>query len=445
MERSAALIGLRLLACLVALNLFGQGPSVPARGKALVVGNAAYKNLPAVPMAGADARTMAKTLTGLGLTVTLIQDAEISSLAGAVNAFVGTLVAGEPALFYYSGYAVQDKGENYLLPLSYQVDSADPVEFSAYSLKRLERFVEAKKPGPGTLLIEAAPLPPVLSRHFGEPGLALMDVRTSDMLLVFASLPGQGVKDPGTRSVSYFTQAWLEELEKPWISLDTMSRNVKQRVVAMTGGVQAPTEMSTLVKPFAFRARPPQEMEWEQLTSSRDLVALRAFVQRYPGDPLAKLAEARLLELDWAQTRGLGTTAALLQFLQRYPGHPEASRALATAEAAEKSSRTDGVIDALNRYSKAFSEKNLEGVKAVRPSLSAQEMRTLEASFRMAKTVAMTLVPKKEPQINGTNATVPCEMKVEMRMDRSAPPPVTQQVVVSLTRAAAGWMIDSIR
>lgn len=427
------------------LNLFGQGPVVGSRGKALVIGNAAYKRLPAVPMAGGDARMMAKALAELGLTVTLVQDAEISSLAGAVNTFLGTLVVGEPAVFYYAGYAVQDKGENYLLPLSYEAGGADPVEFSAYSLKRLERFVEAKKPSPGTLLIEAAPLPPVLSRQFGEAGLALMDVRTSDMLLVFASLPGQGVKDPGTRSVSYFTQAWLEALEKPWISLDTMSRNVKQRVVAMTSGAQVPTEMSTLVKPFAFRARPPQEMEWEQLTSSRDLVALRAFVQRYPADPLAKLAEVRLQELDWAQTQSQGTSAGLRQFLKRYPGDAGATRALAAAEATEKSSRADGVIDALNRYSKAFSEKNLEGVKAARPSLSAQEMRTLEASFRMAKSVTMTLIPKKAPQIEGANASVPCEMKVEMKMDRSAPPPVTQQVVVSLIRGGNAWVIDSIR
>jgi len=203
--------------------------------------------------------------------------------------------------------------------------------------------------------------------------------------------------------------------------------------------------MSTLVKPFAFRARPPQEMEWEQLTSSRDLVALRAFVRRYPGDPLAKLAEMRLQELDWAQTQGQGNVAALRQFLERYPGHPVATRALATAEEAERASRTDGVIDALNRYSKAFSEKNLEGVKAARPALSAQEMRTLEASFRMAKSVDMKLVPKKEPQIDGTSATVPCEMKVEMRMDRNAPPPVTQQVVVTLIRGTNGWVIDTIR
>ena len=427
------------------LNLFGQGPVVGPRGKALVIGNAAYKRLPAVPMAGGDARMMAKALAELGLTVTLVQDAEISSLAGAVNTFLGTLAVGEPAVFYYAGYAVQDKGENYLLPLSYEAGGDDPVEFSAYSLKRLERFVEAKKPSPGTLLIEVAPLPPVLTRQFGEAGLALMDVRTSDMLLVFASLPGQGVKDPGTRSVSYFTQAWLEALEKPWISLDTMSRNVKQRVVAMTSGAQVPTEMSTLVKPFAFRARPPQEMEWEQLTSSRDLVALRAFVQRYPADPLAKLAEVRLQELDWAQTQSRGTSAGLRQFLERYPGHAGATRALAAAEAREKSSRADGIMDALNRYSKAFSEKNLEGVKAARPSLSAQEMRTLEASFRMAKSVTMTLIPKKEPQIEGANASLPCEMKVEMKMDRSAPPPVTQQVVVSLIRGGNAWVIDSIR
>ncbi len=437
--------GLRLIVCLVGLSLFGQVPSAPARGQALVVGNAAYKSLPSVPMAGADARAMAKGLTALGLTVTLVQDAEIASLAKAVDSFLKSLVAGEPAVFYYSGYAVQDKGENYLLPLGYEAGGADPVEFSAYSLKRLERFVEGKKPAPGVLLVEVAPMPPALSRHFGEAGLALLDVRTSDMLMVFPSLPGQGVKDSGTRAVSYFTQAWLEEFEKPWISLDTMSRNVKQRVVTMTGGAQAPTEMSTLVKPFAFRARPPQEVEWEQLTSSRDLAALRAFVRRYVGDPLAKLAEERLQELEWAQMQGQATTATLRQFLERYPGHAVATRALAMAEAAERASRSDGVVDALNRYRLAFSEKNLEGVKAARPSLSPQEMRTLEASFRMAKSVAMTLVPKKEPQIDGANASVPCEMKVEMRMDRNTPPPVTQQVVVTLTRGANGWVIDTIR
>ena len=72
-------------------------------------------------------------------------------------------------------------------------------------------------------------------------------------------------------------------------------------------------------------------------------------------------------------------------------------------------------------------------------------MRTLEASFRMAKSVTMTLIPKKAPQIEGANASVPCEMKVEMKMDRSAPPPVTQQVVVSLIRGGNAWVIDSIR
>ncbi len=416
-----------------------------SKGKALVIGNAAYRKLPPVPVAGGDARAIAQKLSGLGIAVTLVQDAEIDALAQAVEAYVKSLESAEPAVIYYSGYAVQDKGESYLLPLSYEAGGADPVEFSAYSLKRLERFVEGKKPGPGMILIEAAPLPPLLNRHFGEPGLALMDLRTPEMLLVFSSLPGQNAKEPGGRAVSYFTQAWLDELEKPWNSLDGMSRSVKQRVSMMTAGAQSPAEMSTLVKTFAFRPRPPQELEWEQLASSRDAAALRAFAQRYPVDPLAKLAAARIEEMEWAQLGTQPTAASLRQFLARYPEHVLATHALQLVESVEQASGKDGIIEVLRRYSKSYSEKNLEGVKAARPSLTPQELKTIDQSFRIAKSMEMALVPRKDPEITGATAKVPCEMRVEMRMDRNPPPPVKQQVVVTLSRGNNGWVIDTIR
>lgn len=438
------MIGNRLLIGLSALMLCGQDLAI-AEGRALVIGNAAYRKLPPVSVASADARAVAQKLSGLGLAVTLIQDAEIDALARAVEAYVKSLGPAEPAVIYYSGYAVQDKGENYLVPLGFEAGGADPVEFSAYSLKRLERFVEAKKPLPGVLLIEAAPLPPLLSRYFGEPGLALLDLRTPEMLLVLSSLPGQNAKDPGGRAVSYFTQAWLEELDQPWNTLDGMSRRVKQRVSTMTAGAQSPAEMSTLVKSFAFRPRPPQELAWEQLTSSRDAEALRAFVLRYPGDPLAKLAEARLEEVEWAQLGPQPTASNLRQFLVRYPRHALAAQALQAIDSAEQASRKDGILAVLGRYSKSYSEKNLEGLKAARPSLTSQELRTIEQSFRMAKSLEMELVPRQDPEISGATATVSCDMRVEMRMDRNPPPPVKQQVVVTLSRGSNGWVIDTIR
>jgi hypothetical protein len=431
---------MRLLLLLVAFSALAM-----AQGKALVIGNSAYGKIPAVPLAGADARQMARQLGAVGLAVTLVQDVEVAGMAKAVDAFLKSLTAGEPAVFYYAGYAVQDKGENYLLPVGYEVGGTDPVEFSAYSLKRLERFLEGKRPSPGVMMLETAPLPPGLSRYFGEAGLALMDVRSPEMLLSFASLPGQNVKVPGTRPVSYFTQAWGEAFEKPWESLDAMSRRVKQRVAELTGGAQVPAEMSTLVRTFAFRPRPPQELEWEQLAGSRDLAALRAFAARYSADPLAKLATARVEELDWAQTQAQGGPAALRQFLERYPGHPGAKQALRATEAAEAAASTQSVLAAITRYGKAFSEKNLEALKAARPSLTSEELRRMEQSFRMAKSVQMTLTPKQAPVMAGAAATVPCEMQVEMRMDRNSPPPVKQQVVVTLVRAASDWVIDTIR
>lgn len=438
------MIAIRLLFGLWALTLFGQ-PTAAPKGKALVIGNAAYRHLPPLPVAGADARALARKLSEVGVTVTLVQDAEIGVLAKAVESYIRSLQPAEPAVVYFSGYAVQDKGENYLLPLDFVAGGSDPVEFSAYSLKRLTRFVEGKKPGPGVVLVEAAPLPPLLSRHFGEAGLALLDLRTPEMLLVVSSLPGQNAKDPAGRELSYFTQAWLEELDRPWISLDGMSRSVKQRVSAITAGAQSPAEMSTLVQTFAFRPRPPQEIAWEQLANSRDVVALRTFAQQYPGDPLAKLAVARVEELEWTQLGPQPNAAALRQFLTRYPDHAAAAQALRSMEASEQASRKEGVLAALARYGKAYSEKNIEGVRQARPSLTAQELRTIEQSFRMAKSLEMTLVPRQDPEINGASASVPCEMRVEIRMDRNPPPPVKQQVVVTLSRGENGWVIDAIR
>ena len=429
-----------LLGSLVAL-----ASAQPPAGKALVIGNAAYHRVPAVPTAGADAREIARQLGKLGLAVTLVQDTEVAGLAKAVDGFLKTLTAEEPAVFYYSGYAVQDQGENYLLPIGYEPGGTDPVEFSAYSLKRLERFLEGKRPRPGVMIVETATLPPGLSRYFGEAGLALMDVRSPEMLLSFASLPGQNAKAPGARPVSYFTQAWGEAFEKPWESLDAMSRRVKLRVAELTAGAQVPAEMSTLVRTFAFRPRPPQEIEWEQLAGSRDLAALRAFAARYPADPLAQRAAARAEELDWAQTQAQSSPAALRQFLERYPGHPGARQALQAAEAAETAASTQSVLAVIARYGKAFSEKNLEALKAVRPSLTAEELRKMEQSFRIAKSVQMTLTPKQVPVMTGAAASVPCEMQVEMRMDRSSPPPVKQQVVITLIRTASDWIIDAIR
>jgi hypothetical protein len=414
-------------------------------GKALVIGNGAYKNIPAVPTAGSDAREIARQLRAMGLEVTLVQDTEVADLAKAVDSFLKTLTAEAPGVFYYAGYAVQNQGENYLLPIGYEIGGTEPVEYSAYSLKRIERFLEGKRPRPGVMILETAPLPTSLSRYFGEAGLALMDVRSPDMLLSFASLPGQSAKAPGARPVSYFTQAWGEAFEKPWESVDAMSRRVKQRVAELTAGAQVPAEMSTLVTTFAFRPRPPQELEWEQLAKSRDLGALRAFAARYPADPLAKLATARVEELEWAQTQEQGSRAALRQFLERYPGHPGARQALEAAEAAEAAASTQSVLAVIARYGKAFSEKNLEGLKATRPSLTAEELRKMEQSFRMAKSLQMTLTPKQAPVVTGAAVSVPCEMQVEMRMDRSSPPPVKQQVVITLVRTGSDWVIETIR
>ena len=66
---------------------------------------------------------MASALRGLGFDVTEMIDAGDNDLRGAIENFRARLSAGDAVgLFYYSGYAAQFEGANFLLPSDF--DSA---------------------------------------------------------------------------------------------------------------------------------------------------------------------------------------------------------------------------------------------------------------------------------------------------------------------------------
>ncbi len=90
---------------------------------ALVMGNNEYRN-PGVPKlnnAINDATAVRQELINAGFTVTLIQNADLAQMKGAIDGFISRLRPGSTALVYYAGHAIQIQSENFLIPVDFNV------------------------------------------------------------------------------------------------------------------------------------------------------------------------------------------------------------------------------------------------------------------------------------------------------------------------------------
>ncbi|MBL8238603.1 MAG: caspase family protein [Bryobacterales bacterium] len=429
----------------VAMLLSGLALAGQTR-RALLIGNGAYKNVPAAAQAATNARAFARALTASQFQVSLLIDVEADVLGREINKFLQSLQPGDAAAFYFSGYAVQDMGENYLLPVGYAPASADGIEFQSYSLKRLVRYLETKKLSAGMVILEPAPGNAALEKKFPEAGLATMDIRAANLVLAMANLPGRAVPPAPGHDVARFTEAWVSVAGEPALSLDAALRKIKQQVSIATDGDQVPAEISTLVNEFAFQPRSPAAVEWDRISASKDMAVFEGFRQRWPGDPLAIEAGKRIEALEWTRTKIDADPKAVRQFLARFPQHQEALEWLKTNTASEKANANGAILAAIERYAKAYESRDADALQAARPGLTPTERKRLEEAFRNFRSIKYSLTPAGDPAIETNGASVKCRLKVEMRSnDGASPRPVDQPVTVKLRRQGDIWTIDSIQ
>lgn len=436
MERVGAL-KLLCVNALLAAALWAQ----PQR-KALVIGNGDYQDLPRLAASTESARVFAQLLAANKFTVALRTNIEADGLLREIRQFLQDLAAGDVAVFYFSGYAVQDMGENYLLPVGFKLHAQDGIEFSSYSLKRLVRLLEAKQLSSGMIVLDADHADPAIEKRFPDRGLAAIDLRAQDFVLAMSNLPGRSVRDNGAK-ISRYAKAWVEAMAEPWLPLDAILRKVKQRVSENSGGEQVPSEVSTMVREFTFNPKSPATMEWEKLVGSRDLIALESFRARFPSDPNAAEAAERIRGIEWETAVSENTRAAVGRFLRKYPGNTAALEWIAKADAADRSSAETAVLAAVERFRKANESRNVDELVAVRPSLAA-ERRRLEQSYRSIRSMKYDLTPSGAPLIEAAGATVKCRLRVETKMDGGAPPPIDKMVTVKLRRQGDSWIIESV-
>jgi uncharacterized caspase-like protein len=250
---------IRLLSAVPALLVMAS-LAVPAmaveRRIAFVIGNGAYKAVPALPNAVGDATLIAGTLRGRGFEVIERTDTTQREMKKAIKAFgdlLGEAGADGVGLFYYAGHGVQAGGINYLVPLAAEIADESDLDIEAVSANAVLGKMEYAGSTLNFVILDACRNNPYASgfRSVGR-GLARM-LAPRGSLVSYATEPG-GVAADGTGANSPYTTALAEAMTGSGPARRT---DVQAGAARCAGGDgQRPDHLGELVADgrFLFRA-----------------------------------------------------------------------------------------------------------------------------------------------------------------------------------------------
>ncbi|MGI9354038.1 MAG: caspase family protein [Rhizobiaceae bacterium] len=233
------------------------------RRLALVVGNTSYHNVTPLKNAVRDADAVSEALTNLGFEIVLLKNANASDIEAAVERIREKADDAEAILFYYSGHGFQMQGSNFLVPVDAVMRDRSKI---AQETLRLDAIIASlQKKGRQTLVFLDAcrndPLPASVRAQTSGQGLAQLKTGKGTFV-AFATQPGNVTAD-GAGDRSPFTNAFVEHVETPGISISDMMIRIRNTVEENTLQRQTPWDQSSLRSQFYFN---PADEEQEELS-----------------------------------------------------------------------------------------------------------------------------------------------------------------------------------
>ncbi|TIM10592.1 extracellular solute-binding protein [Mesorhizobium sp.] len=250
---------------LAAATLTAIGSPALAERVALVIGNGAYRNTPALSNPPKDAEAIAEKLRELDFVVTVALDAKLVAMRSALKTFTAQARSAEVAVIFYAGHGLQVNGENYLIPVDANLASRSDLQAATLRASEIYASLVAAGPDLAVLVLDACRDNPFSAAISTSPGLASGSVSASafvqrpnsaGMLIGFAAAPGAVAFDGGDGH-SPFTTALLQWIDRPGLELGTMLRRVRSTVVELTHGAQVPwVEEALLREVYLYPADP---------------------------------------------------------------------------------------------------------------------------------------------------------------------------------------------
>jgi hypothetical protein len=234
--------------------------SVPAWAEnrmALVIGQSAYKSVPALPNPGNDAKAVSQLLSNSGFEVSQAADLSQNEMRTAISDFAGKVAAKGPdtvALVFYAGHGIQVDGENFLIPTDIDPKREADIPMQAVRLNDVLNTLASVPSRMRFLLLDSCrnnPFPE-LGKSAGS-GLAIVDAKVGapGTFVSFSTSPG-AVAEDGNGVNSPYTTALLEAAKQPNIPVEETFKRVRVAVNKATDGRQTPWDSSSLTEDFKF-------------------------------------------------------------------------------------------------------------------------------------------------------------------------------------------------
>ncbi len=235
------------------LGIFIVFALTPAQAKrlALVIGNGDYKSIPSLPHSVNDAKSITTALRKFNFQVALRLNLNERNMNSAIDDFKLRLRSGDIGLFYFSGYALQSDGNNYLVPRWVSILNKANIKFKMIAVNDVLRKMEQANPGGINIIILEASRENPYKKHVElTKGLAKMR-STPGTLIAFAAAPNQLSDNDSNETNSFYTQHLLAALpKKANLTLPALFTVVKKQVEAK--GKPVPWHSASLKGPICF-------------------------------------------------------------------------------------------------------------------------------------------------------------------------------------------------
>jgi len=218
---------------------------------ALIIGNAAYMNVPSLANPSNDAREMAKTMRKLGFKVIDVVDADKRTMDKALEDIQKLLNTQQAiAMLYYAGHGLQLDWHNYMVPIDANLRRAQDVPNQTIDIEKVIKVFKSAQTRMNIVVLDACrdnPFPGSTATN----GLAQMDA-PSGTYLAFATAPGNVAEDGDQESGNgLFTQYLIKELKTP-ARIEDVFKRVRLQVRQKSQGRQIPWDSSSLEEDFAL-------------------------------------------------------------------------------------------------------------------------------------------------------------------------------------------------
>jgi uncharacterized caspase-like protein len=232
---------------------------------ALVIGNSAYQNVPALPNPMKDSTAIAATLRNIGFDVMTVNDATREKMVDSLRNFANEAEKSDWALVYYAGHGMEVGGVNYLVPVDAKLAVDRDIQYEAVPLSQVLNAADAARKIKLVMLdacrdnpfkprrtaapeVAAAGLStagaPITTRSTNGRGLAEVKVAGAT-LVVYAAKDGQVALD-GDGDNSPFAVAIVQRVATPGVEINKIFRLVRDDVMEATAGRQEPYTYGSL-------------------------------------------------------------------------------------------------------------------------------------------------------------------------------------------------------